>query len=60
MLMIIFNTAKNSTTFGYHNEIFTEIRFFPFYILSNKRRNRISINGLREHIFKEIFKLNMQ
>ena len=32
MLMIIFNTAKSSTTFGYNNEIFMEIRFFPFYI----------------------------
>ena len=27
MLMIIFNTAKSSTTFGYKNEIFMKIRF---------------------------------
>ena len=33
MLIIIFNIQiKSSTTFGYKNEIFMKIRFFPFYI----------------------------
>ena len=42
-------TTKFSRKFNYFRFIF----FIP-----NKKRNRISINGLREHIFKEIFKLN--
>ena len=61
MLMIIFNIEKSATTFEYKNEVFTKIRFFRFtFFKSNKKRNRISKNGLREHIFQEIFKLNMQ
>ena len=62
MLINIFNIEiKSSRTFEYKNEIFAKIQFFPFYIfLPNIKRNRISKNGLWEHIFKEIFNLKMQ
>ena len=40
MLIIIFNTAKSSITFGYNNEIFKEIRFFSFYIFYSQYKTK--------------------
>ena len=41
--------------------IIFNIGFFRFtFFIPNKKLNRISKNGLREHVFKEIFKLKMQ